>query len=105
MPHELGGSGSRIGWILLCFGSNSDPGFHGHLHYPNDLNGSLNEETTDKIRQYRSDYNHRPSNDISFMSAISGTSGSLHSESVRLLLLQTHRETDRIFASSGLQLA
>ena len=39
------------------------------------------------------------------MSAIVSTSGRLHSEFVRLLFLQTHRETDRFFAASGVQLA
>ena len=33
------------------------------------------------------------------------TSGRLHSEFVRLLFLQTHRETDRFFPASGVQLA
>jgi hypothetical protein len=49
-------------------GSISDPSLNGHLHYPNDLDGSLNEAFSDKIRQYRADYNNRPSNAISFMS-------------------------------------
>ncbi len=35
------------------------------------------------------------------MPAIASTSGRLHSEFVRLLFLQTHRETDRFFAASG----
>ena len=39
------------------------------------------------------------------MSAIVSTSGRLHSEFVRLLFLQSHRETDRFFAASGVQLA
>ena len=39
------------------------------------------------------------------MPAIDSTSGRLHSEFVRLLFLQTHRETDRFFAASGVQLA
>jgi hypothetical protein len=39
------------------------------------------------------------------MAAIACTSGRLHSEFVRLLFLQTHRETDRFFAASGVQLA
>ena len=86
------------------FGSRSDPSINGHLHYPNDLDGPLNEVTSDKIRQYRSDYNNRPSNSISFMPAIISTSGRLHSELVRLLFLQAHRETDRFFAASGVQL-
>ena len=87
------------------FGSSSDPSINDHLHYPNVLDGSLKETTADKIRQYRTDYNDRPSNPISFMSAIASTSGSLHSELVLLLFLQTHRETDRFFAASGVQLA
>ena len=39
------------------------------------------------------------------MTAIPSTSGSLHSEFVLLLFLQTHRETDRFFAASGVQFA
>jgi hypothetical protein len=39
------------------------------------------------------------------MSAIDSTSGRLYSEFVRLLFLQIHRETDRFFAASGVQLA
>ena len=87
------------------FGSSSDPSINGHLHYPNDLDRSLNEAAADKIRQYRADYHNRPSNPISFMPAIASTSGRLHSELVRLLFLQAHRETDSFFAASGVQLA
>jgi hypothetical protein len=75
------------------FGSSSDSSFNGHLHYPNDLDGPLNEAAADKIRQYLADYNNRPSNAISFMPAIASTSGRLHIEFVRLLFLQAHRET------------
>jgi hypothetical protein len=39
------------------------------------------------------------------MPTIVSTSGRLHSEFVRLLFLQAHRETDRFFAPSGVQLA
>ena len=39
------------------------------------------------------------------MPAIASTSGRLHSEFIRLLFLQAHRETDRFFAASGVQLA
>ena len=60
---------------------------------------------SDKIRQYHADYNNRPSNAISFMTAIASTSRRLHSEFVLLLYLQSHRETDRFFAASGVQLA
>ena len=70
------------------WGSISDPSLNGHLHYPNNLNGPLNETVTDKIRQYRADYNNRPSNTISFIPAIGSTSGLLHCEFVLLLFLQ-----------------
>jgi hypothetical protein len=58
------------------FGSRSDPTFNGTLHYPNpnDIDKSLNEAPADKIRKYHS-----------------------------LLFLQTHRESDRFFADSGVQ--
>ena len=39
------------------------------------------------------------------MTVIGSTSGRLHSEFVSLLFLQTHRETDRFFATSGVQSA
>jgi hypothetical protein len=39
------------------------------------------------------------------MTVIPGTSGRIHSEFVRLLFLQSHRETDRFFAVSGVHLA
>jgi hypothetical protein len=71
-----------------CFGSISDPSITGHLHYPNDVDRSLNEVVADKIRQYRADCDNCPSNTISFMAAIPSTSRSLHSEFVHLLFLQ-----------------
>ena len=49
------------------WGNSSDPSLNGHLHYPNDVDRPLNETTDDKIRLYRTDYNNRPSNDISFI--------------------------------------
>ncbi len=87
------------------FGSSSDPSLNGHLHYPNDIDKSLNEAAADKIRKYRADYNNNPPAAVAFMPAITSTSGRLHSEFVRLLFLQAHRETDRFFAASGVQLA
>jgi hypothetical protein len=59
----------------------------------------------DKIRKYRDDYNNNPPNAISIMPAMASTSGRLHSEFIRLLFLQTHRETDRFFAAPGVQSA
>jgi hypothetical protein len=59
----------------------------------------------DKIRKYRADYNNNPPNTVSFIPGIASTSGRLHDEFVRLLFFQDHRETDRFFAASGVQLA
>jgi hypothetical protein len=89
------------------FGSSSDPTLNGTLHYPNpnDIDSSLNEAAVDKIRKYHTDYNHNPPNAISFMPGIASTSGRLHSEFIRLLFLQAHRETDRFFTTSGVQSA
>jgi hypothetical protein len=86
-------------------GSSADPSLNGHLKYPNKLDQSLNDGAADKIRKYRTDYNSRPPSVVSFMMAIPSTSGRLHSEFVRLLFLQVHRETDRFFAGSGVQSA
>jgi hypothetical protein len=85
--------------------SSSDPSLHGHLHYPDDMDRSLNEAAADKIneaaadkiRNYRADYNNNPPKSISFMPAIASTSGRLHSDFVRLLFLQAHRETRTAF--------
>jgi hypothetical protein len=49
------------------FGRSSDPSINVHLRYPNDIDRSLNEDDTDKIRKYRTDNNNNPLNDISFM--------------------------------------
>jgi hypothetical protein len=87
------------------FGSRSDPSLNGHLHYPNDIDKSLNEAAADKIRKYRADYNNNPPSAVSFMPAIASTSGRLHSEFIRMLFLQAHRETERFFSASGVQLA
>ena len=42
------------------WGSRSDPSIKGHLHYPNDMDRSLNEVTSDKIRKYHDDYKNNP---------------------------------------------
>jgi hypothetical protein len=86
-------------------GSSADPSLNGHSKHPNNLDQLLNDAANDKIRKYRADYNDRPPSAVSFMTAIASTSGRLHSEFVRLLFLQAHRETDRFFAASGVQLA
>ena len=78
------------------FDSISDPTLNGRLHY-NDIDKSLNEDSNDKIRKYRTDYNNNPTNSVAFMTVIVGTNGRLHSDFIRLLFLQAHRETDRFF--------
>jgi hypothetical protein len=57
------------------FGSSSDLTLNGHLHYPNDIDRSLNEATTDKIRKYRGDYDNNLPNVTSFLPVIVSTSG------------------------------
>jgi hypothetical protein len=71
---------------------------------PDSSRQSCNDVATDKTRKYRTDYNYSPSSEVSFMTSIPSTSGRLHSEFVRLLFLQDHRETDRLFTTSGVQL-
>ncbi len=85
-------------------GSSTDPNLNGHLKYPNNLDQSLYDAAADKVRKYRADNNNIPPDTVTFMPAIASTSGRLHSEFVRLLLLHDHRETDRFFAASGVQL-
>jgi hypothetical protein len=82
-------------------GSRTDPTLNGHLKYPNNFDQSLNDTAADKVRKYRADYNNRPPSVVSFMTDIASTSDRLHSDFVRLLFLQAHRETDRFFAASG----
>ncbi len=50
------------------FGSSSDRNLNGHLHYPNDVDKSLNEAAADKIQEYRADHNNNPPADVAFMS-------------------------------------
>ena len=105
LSRECVGSGALVLLDLRIvhdrYGSSSDPSINGHLHYPNDIDRSLNETATDKVRKYHADYYNNPPVVISFMSAIASTSGVLHSESVCLLFLQDHRETHRFFAASS----
>ena len=99
ITHERRGRKNRWGRI-------TNPSFGEQLHYPNpsDIDWTLTESSDDKTRNYRPDYNNRPSNTISFMSVVASTSGRLHCALVSLLFLQTHRETDRFLTVSGVQL-
>ena len=64
-------------------GSSADPALNGHLRYPNNLDKSLNDSAADKIRKYRSDYNNNPPSVVSFMTAVTSTSGRLHNKFIR----------------------
>ena len=86
------------------FGSSSDPSINGHLHYPNDVDRSLMRLPLTRLENIALTIITTPPNAISFMSAIGSTSGRIHNESVRLLFLQAHRETDRFFEASGVHL-
>ena len=93
------------------FGSSSDPSINGHLHYPHDdlyvIVGVMKDWKL-KLWELHTSYtldNNRPSNTISFMSVITSKSDRLHSDFVFLLFLQDHRETDRFFVVSGVQVA
>jgi hypothetical protein len=59
------------------FGSSSYPSLNGHLYYPNDIDKSLHEAAADEVRKYRADYNNNQPSAVSFMPAISSTSGRL----------------------------
>jgi hypothetical protein len=50
--------------------SSTDPTLNGHLRYPNNLDQSLIDATTDKIRKYRADNNNNPPSVVSFMTTI-----------------------------------
>ncbi len=65
-------------------GSSVNPALNGTLHYPHNIDESLNQAAKDKIRKYRVDYNNNPPNAFTFMPAIAGTNGRLHSEFIRL---------------------
>ena len=82
------------------FGSSSDPSLNGNLHYPNDIDRSINEAAADKIRKYRADYNNNPPNTVSFMPAIASTSGRLHSEFVRLLFFKNRVDLTLVKAAA-----
>ena len=62
LPRECGGSGTFGDGSPYRPRSSCDPSINGHLHYPNDIDRSLNETVTDKIRKYRVDYNNNPPN-------------------------------------------
>ena len=74
--------------------------------FTHSVNTTGNKEPGSVIRQYLTDYNNRPSNfSIFLIPVIASPPGSLHNEFILLLFLEDHRETDRFFESSGVQIA
>jgi hypothetical protein len=63
---------STFGHIHSEPDSSGNPVLNGNLHYhaPTDIDKLLNEAAADKIRDYRADYNNRPSNSISFIPVV-----------------------------------
>jgi hypothetical protein len=65
---------NAAGLVPLVLDHTTDSGvvlsINENLHYPNDVDRSLNEAAADKIRKYRADYNNNPPTAISFMPAI-----------------------------------
>ena len=57
-----------------------------------------------KVKTDSSSYSNAYANDhnISFMPAVTSTSGNVHCELLRILFLQAHHETEEYFERSGL---
>jgi hypothetical protein len=55
-------------------GNSVDPAVNGHSRYPNNLDQSLNDTVTDKVRRYRADYNSNPPRGVDFMPTIASRS-------------------------------
>jgi hypothetical protein len=47
--------------------SSADPALNRHLRYPNNLDQSLHDAATDKLRKYRADYNFNPPRGVGFV--------------------------------------
>ena len=90
---ECCGSGASLVLALriACegWGSTSNPSLNVNLHYPTDIDRTLNESSADKVLQYRAHFSNCPSHAIAFMTVIGSTSGRLHGKFVRLLFLQS----------------
>ena len=67
-----------------AWGGSCNPVLNGKIHYPlpADIDKLLHDDAAKKIREYRADYNYRPSTPTSFMAADATTSGRLHCELV-----------------------
>ena len=82
------------------FGSSSHVQQNGLLSHPQDLDVPLSLAALRKINSYRQQYTDNQI--ISFLPAIVSTSTRMHSEFLRLLFLQAHRETEAHFTAAGM---
>ena len=83
------------------WGSNSNPSLNDHLYYPADIDRTLNETVVDKVIQYRSDYNNRPSHDIVIIPVMDSTSLVVYTET--LCVFYFHRFIGKLTAFLYLQ--
>jgi hypothetical protein len=74
------------------YGSSSHPEQNGLLTHPQDLDAPLRLAALRKINKYRQQ--SADNQNISFLPAIVSTSTRMHGKLLRLLFLQTHRETE-----------
>jgi hypothetical protein len=82
------------------FGSSSHVQQNGLLSHPQDLDAPLRLAAQRQINGYRQQY--ADNQNISFPPAIMSTSTRIHSEFLRLLFLQAHRETEDHFTADGI---
>ena len=81
------------------WGDTDDPSKLSKLRHPANINKPLQEAASQKPTKYQSDY----ANDrrISFLPAVSSTSGRIDAEFLRLLFLHAHRESEEFFRLMG----
>jgi hypothetical protein len=84
------------------FGSSSHAQKNGLLSHPQDLDAPLSVGAQSEKNSYRQQYTDIQN--ISFLPAIVSTSTRMHGEFLRLVLLQTHRETEVNFTAPGMSL-
>ena len=82
------------------FGASAHVHQNGPLTHPQDLDAPLRLAAQRKINSYRQQY--ADNQKIAFLPAIMTTSSRMHSEFLRLLFLQAHRETTAHFIATGL---
>jgi hypothetical protein len=85
---------------MTRFGSSSHVQQNGCLSHPQDLDAPLRIAAQRTIAAYQQQY--ADNQNISFLPAIVSTSTRMHGEFLRLLFLQTYRETEAHFTAAGM---